>query len=101
MEVGEQIKLRSSKGKIVPAWLSPPNLETDAAEYSYLAVGVQPDTNYYFLLDSGDYRVTTTRPFRFKEKDGKIVYSVSFHAEPVLTLISTSSKLGSAPWKLA
>lgn len=83
MEVGEQIKLRSSKGKIVPAWLSPPNLETDAAEYSYLAVGVLPDMNYYILLDSGDYRVTTTRPLRFKEKDGKMVYSVSFHAEPV------------------
>ena len=82
IEVGEQIKLRSPKGKIVSAWLSPPNLETDTAEYSYLAVGVQPNTNYSILLDSEDYRVTTTRPIRFKKEKGKIAYSESFHAEP-------------------
>lgn len=82
IEVGERIRLRSPKGKVVPAWLSPPNLETDAAEYSYLAVGVQLNTNYSVLLDSGDYRVTTTRPLRFKKEDGKVVYSESFHAEP-------------------
>ena len=80
MEVGERIKLRGPKGEIVPAWLSPPNLETDAAEYSYLAVGIQPNTNYSILLDSEDYRVTTTRPLRFKKENGKIAYSGSFHA---------------------
>lgn len=81
MEVGEQIKLRSSKGEIVPAWLSPPNLATKAAEYSYLAVGVQTNTNYSILLDSEDYRVTTTRPLRFKKEEGKIAYTGSFHAK--------------------
>lgn len=81
IEVGEQIKLRSKKGSVVTAWLSPPNLETEAAEYSYLAVGIQPNTNYSVVLDSRDYRVTTTRSLRFKKESGKITYSGSFHAD--------------------
>lgn len=82
IKVGERIRLRSPKGKTVSAWLSSPNLETDAAEYSYLAVGVQLNTNYSVLLDDGEYRVSTTRPLRFKKESGKVVYSESFHAEP-------------------
>lgn len=82
MEVGARIRLRGPKGKTVSAWLSPRNPETGAAEYSYLAVGVQLNTNYSVLLDGGDYRVTTTRPLRFKKENGKVVYSESFHAEP-------------------
>ena len=82
IEVGERIQLKSEKGALVPAWLSPPNQTTEAAEFSYLAVGVQVNTNYSVLLDSEDYRVTTTRALRFKKKSDKVVYSESFHAEP-------------------
>lgn len=82
LEVGAQIQLKSEKGPVVPAWLSPPNVETAASEYCYLAVGVQVNTGYSILLDGGEYRVTTTRPLRFKKKDGKVVYTEAFHAEP-------------------
>ncbi len=81
IEVGERIRLRSKKGTVVPAWLSAPNLETDASEFCYLAVGVQLNTDYSVLLDGEDYRVTTARPLRFKKKNGKVTYSESFHAE--------------------
>ena len=82
MEVGGRLNLRSEKGGLVSAWLSPPNLKTHASEYSYLAVGVRLNTNYTIVLDSGEYRVTTTRPVRFQKKSGKVVYTESFHAEP-------------------
>ena len=82
MGVGGRIRLRNPKGGVVSAWLSPPNWKSHAAEYSYLAVGVQLNTNYSVLLDGEDYRVTTTRPLRFKKESGKVVYSESFHAEP-------------------
>ena len=82
IEVGGRIRLQSPKGEVVCAWLSPPNLDTASSEYCYLAVGARPNMNYTVLLDSGDYRVTTTRPLRFQKKDGKVVYSESFHAEP-------------------
>ena len=82
MEAGERIKLKSEKGAEVSAWLSPPNLASRAAEYCYLAVGVQLNTNYSILLEDEDYRVTTTRPLRFKKKSGKVIYSESFHVKP-------------------
>ena len=81
IEVGGQIKLRSPSGAVVDAWLSPPNWKSSAAEYCYLAVGAQLNTNYSVLLSDGDYRVTTTRPLRFKKENGKVAYSESFHAE--------------------
>lgn len=82
IEVGERIELKSQRGAVVPAWLTAPSLTSKASEFSYLAVGVQVNTNYSVLLDGEDYRVTTTRPLRFK-KSGKLVYSESFHAEPI------------------
>jgi hypothetical protein len=81
IRVGERIRLRSKNGTVVPAWLSPPNPETGASEFCYLAVGIQLNTDYAVFLDGEDYQVTTTRPLCFKKKSGKVAYSESFHAE--------------------
>lgn len=82
IEVGERISLKSEKGAVVPAWLSPPNQATGSKEFCYLAVGVQLNTSYSIQLEDEDYRVTTTRRLRFKKKSGRVAYSDSFHAEP-------------------